>query len=236
MTPRWFGPDRDSAIIFCEYADEINREVGIDVYERKAALQANISVIQRLLRKFRRDKTFSDDSILDDVWQEYLQAQNILIKEEQFKKDEYLLAKARAAKHELRRAGLSDAARFGYCSKIRGCPNSKEVRLLVRGFCPDCRGVTVQQNATDDGSSISVTVDPTRINHKVLGLTTEERRTKVQAAKRSNPTASDRQIAKITNVPRSTVQDILRQGNREPDSVVLSAPQSLANSLLNTKD
>ena len=211
MTPRWFGPDRDSAIIFCEYADEIRREIGIDVYERKAALQADLPVIQRLIRKFRKDRTFADDSILDEVWQEYLQAQNILTKEEQLEKDDYSLAKARSAKKELQQAGLSDAARFGYCSKIRSCKNRKELRLLVRGFCPDCRGVVVKQDLTDSGNSISVTANPMSINPKVQEPTTDERRLIVLEARSRNPTASERHIAKLTNVPRSTVQDILKR-------------------------
>jgi len=218
---QWSGPGRDAALVFAEYADHIRREEGIDVYERKAWLQSDTQAIKRLLDKFRRDKTFADESLLDEVWQECLRDLNILTREEQQAKDEFSLQKARSAKDDLRLAGLSDAPRFGYCSKVSGCQNSKVMRLLVRGFCPDCRGIAVQQTiaaggrfdaATDEESStaIAATVSQEKMHPNVLKLTREERQAKVLAARNNHAAATEREIARLTDLPRSTVKDILR--------------------------
>src|ERR1035438_2189387 len=58
-----WGKDRHSALIFMEYADRIRREEGTDVYETKAQLEANDSLLRRLIEQYRKDKTFADASI-----------------------------------------------------------------------------------------------------------------------------------------------------------------------------
>lgn len=188
-----------------EHAEAIQRETGIDVYKLEARRRADMPVLLRLIQKFRKEKLFADESIEEGVWQEYLRDKGILTSDEQQAKDENSLAKARATKDELLSSGMSDAARFGYC-KRSGCMNRKDKRLLLRGFCPDCRGITVNQSPTD----IAVTVDPTKTRPEVLELTSEERREKVLSAKQQNPSASVRDLARLTNIPRKTVHDILK--------------------------
>src|ERR1700724_397217 len=73
-----YGPTRHSALIFWEYADHIKHEVGIDVFKRKAQMEADRPIILQLLNKFRRDRTFADESILDEVWQEFLRETGVL--------------------------------------------------------------------------------------------------------------------------------------------------------------
>ena len=221
-----YGPRISSALIFHERADYYRREVGVDPFERKAALEADRPTIERLMKQFRNDKTF-DDEFLNDVWQEHLQALGILTKDEQQQKDEFSLVKARTAKEDLRASGLSDAARFGFC-KRRSCKNGKVQRLLLRGFCPDCRGVAVKQTVAEGGvfdatapgciradsdemkTSLKVTISKKKIHPEVLKLTASEKQTRVLAAKKNNPTASVRDIAEQTQVPKSTVNDILK--------------------------
>lgn len=201
------GAERHSALIFAEYSERIRQETGIDVYERKATLLAEMPIIRRLLDKFRKDKTFIDDGILDEIWRDCLREMNILPKEEQQAKDAFSLQKARTAKDDLRLAGLSDAARFGYCSKNRDCESKKEVRLLVRGFCPDCRGLKLQTNSE---GKVSSTFNKDKVHPKTLQLTSEERQALVLNAKHNHPTASVRELARLTTMPSSTVSDILR--------------------------
>jgi transposase-like protein len=222
-----WGKDRHSALIFMEYADRIRREEGTDVYETKAQLEANDSLLRRLIEQYRKDKTFADASILDGVEQELLRDSGVLSKEEQQAKDECNLAKARAVKDDLRESGMSDAPRSGFCKRA-GCPNRKVERLLVRGFCPDCRGLNVKQRipkgngrvdatvlgladatATETRTSIRVSANRKNVHPDVLKPTMEERREKVLAAREDNPSASVREIARLTNVPRATVNDIL---------------------------
>ena len=111
---------------------------------------------------------------------------------------------ARAIKNELRESGMADAPRFGFCKRT-GCANRKVERLLLRGFCPLCRGIVVAQTA----HGITVAVD-TKIDPAVLELTTEERRAKVQTAKQRNPSATVSELARLANLPRKTVHDILK--------------------------
>jgi hypothetical protein len=222
-----WGKDRHSALIFMEYANHIRREEGIDVYETKARMEANNSSLRRIIKRLRKDQPVADESILDEIEKELLRDSGVLPKEEQQAKDECNLAKARAVKNELRGAGMSDAPRSGFC-KRPGCPNRKVERLLVRGFCPDCRGLKVKQRVdTEDGcadaaesgfadatardakTSIRVSANQKNLHPNVLKPTTEERREKVLAAKSKNPSASVREIARLTNVPRATVNDIL---------------------------
>ena len=221
-----FGPTRHSAFIFEEFADHIQRETGIDVFQMKERWKADRPMLVRLLNKFRKDRTFADESILDELWQEYLRLDGILTDDEQQVKDECSLAKARTAKKVLRESGLSDAARFGYC-KRKSCGNSKLERLLLRGFCPDCRGLEVKQTIASGGlfdaakpfcldatkkeakTSIRVLKNRKNVHPDVSELTTEERRAKVLAAKRENPKATVREIADQTDIPRATVSDIL---------------------------
>jgi hypothetical protein len=216
-----WGKNRYSALIFMEYANHIRREEGIDVYETKAQMEANHSAIRRIIKQMRIDKTFADESILDEVEEELLRDSGVLTKEEQQAKDESNLAKARVVRDELREAGMSDAPRSGFCKRT-GCPNRKVERLLVRGFCPDCRGLQVKQRvdkgdgradatAKDSKTSIRVFANRKNVHPNVLKPTTEERRERVLAAKRTNPSASVREIARLTNVPRATVSDILNK-------------------------
>ena len=223
-----WGKDRHSALIFMEYANHIRREEGTDVYETKAQIEANNSALCRIIKQMRKDKTFADESILDEVEEELLREGGVLTKEEQQAKDECNLAKARAVKDRLRESGMSDAPRSGFCKRT-GCPNRKVERLLVRGFCRDCRGLEVKQRiATGDGradAAVSGSADATAKQTKtsirvsahlknahpdVLKPTTEERRERVLAARRKNPSASIREIARLTDVPRATVNDILK--------------------------
>jgi hypothetical protein len=222
-----WGKNRHSALIFMEYANYINREEGTDVYETKAQMEANNSALRRLIKQMRKDKTFADESILDGVEEELLRDSGVLPKEEQQAKDELNLAKARAVKDGLREAGMSDAPRSGFCKRT-GCPNRKVERLLVRGFCPDCRGLQVKQRvakgdapadaavpgfadatAGDAKTSIRVSANRKNVHPNVLKPTTEERRERVLAARREYPSASIREIASLTDVPRATVSDIL---------------------------
>ena len=136
-------------------------------------MEAEQPTIERLLKQFRKDKAFTDE-FLDEVWQENLRAMGILTADEQRQKDQFALAKARTAKDELRTSGLSDAARFGYC-KRRGCQNGKTQRLLLRGFCPNCRGVVVKQAVAAGGvfdatapSSIRADSDEMKTSLKVI--------------------------------------------------------------------
>ncbi len=154
-----FGPNRHSALVFAEHAEEIRRETGIDVFEMEERRKADAPVLLRLLKRYRGK--FADESIFDELWQEYLRLRNIPTREEQRERDEYSLAKARATKEELRSSGMADAARFGYCKRT-GCANRKIERLLLRGFCPDCRGATVKQGA----ASITAFVDSSKIHPK----------------------------------------------------------------------
>jgi hypothetical protein len=211
-----------------EYENHIWREEGIDIYETKAQMKADNPTLLRLIKQMREDKIFADESILDEVEEELLRDSGVLPKEEQQAKDEWNLAKARAVKDELREAGMSDAPRSGFCKRT-GCPNRKVERLLVRGFCPDCRGLEVKQriptgdrraDAAVSGSadatakqtktSIRVSANPKNAHPDVLKPTTEERRERVFAARRENPSASIREIASLTDVPRATVNDILK--------------------------
>jgi hypothetical protein len=222
-----WGKDRHSALIFMEYAPHIRREEGTDVYETEAQMEANNSAMCRIIKQMRKDKTFADESILDGVEEELLRNSGVLPKEEQQAKDELNLAKARAVKDELHESGMSDAPRSGFCKRT-GCPNRKVERLLVRGFCPDCRGLRVKQRVDkgdghadaavsgfadarvgDAKTSIRVSANRKNVHPKVLKPTTEERREKVLAAKKANPSASVREIERLTNVPRATVSDIL---------------------------
>lgn len=223
----WFGRNRHSALIFAEYAEHINREVGIDVYEKKAQWEADLPIVRDLINKYRKDGTFPED-FLDDVWQEYLQQGGILTKEEQQAKDEFTLAKARTTKRELRDSAMSDAPRFGYC-KRSGCSNRKVERLLIRGFCPDCRGVRVKQSIAEGGrfsatapymidatalemeTSVTASKNPKFTHADTLTLTTEERNAKVLAVKQANPSASIRDVAKLTKIPRSVVGRIVQK-------------------------
>lgn len=184
-------------------------------------------VIEQLFNKWRKDRTFADESILDAAWREQLQMWGILTEEEQQTKDEHTLAKARAAKDELRESGLSDAPRFGTC-KRKGCQNRKVESLLLRGFCPSCRGVTVKQTIASGGrfdaakphlldattselvTSLIVFTNKKKSHPDVLKLTTEERRRLVLEAKKNNPSATEREIAKETKLPRSMVNHILK--------------------------
>jgi hypothetical protein len=58
-------------------------------------------------------------------------------------------------------------------------------------------------------TSIRVSANRKNIHPDVLKPTTEERREKVLAAGEDHPSASVREIARLTNVPRTTVDDIL---------------------------
>jgi predicted HTH transcriptional regulator len=53
-------------------------------------------------------------------------------------------------------------------------------------------------------------VDCKKIHPKVLELTTEERQAKVQTAKQRNPSATVSELARLTDMPRKTVHDILK--------------------------
>jgi len=232
------GPNRHSSLIFWEYADQIRHEEGIDVYELKAAMDADWPIVQRLLQKFRREQTFADESVLDEVWQEWLRAGGILTKEEQREKDTYNLTKARTAKDDLR--GMSDAARFGTCKRA-GCSNRKAECLLIRGFCPDCRGVTVKQTFAPGGcfnaaaphlldatnselkTSVIVSKNRKKIHPDVLRLTSEERRARVTAARNGHPEASQQTIAALTGISQQQVSYILKnqsvKSNSEKDEL-----------------
>jgi hypothetical protein len=217
------GPTRLASIIFGQYANEIKQETGIDVYERKVVSEIDERLIGDLIKKWRRDKTFSDED-LDEAWQDHLRNTGVLSDEEQQKKDEFTLARARATKDSLR--GVSDAARFGYC-KRKGCPYRKEQRLVIRGFCSDCRGVTVTQtiaeggsfdatkpfslNSTDDQAKTALTVTRKKPHKDTRHSSVEEKRDLVLTTKRRFPEATQRELATMTKVPRTTVRDILKQ-------------------------
>lgn len=196
-------------------------EEGIDVYETKARIKAENDAFLAAFNRYRHK--FSDE-FQQQVWQEYQRSIGILPPEEQQAKDEFSLQKARTAKDELRLAGMSDAPRFGTCKRI-GCKNRKFDRLLLRGFCHECRGVTVKQTIASGGSIFTGAFDATngqgattltvhktkaKIHPDALELTSEDRRTKVLSAKEQNPSASTREIAELTKVPRETVRRILR--------------------------
>lgn len=226
------GPNRHSTLIFMEYEDRIRREVGIDVFERQAQMEADHAAIRRLLQKYREDGTYADESLLDQVEQDLLRAEGVLTEEEQQTKNEFNLAKARNAKDELRESGMSDASRFGFC-KRSGCANRKVERLLVRGFCPDCRGLKIQQTIAGGGrfdvttplfvdatakemkTSIKVFANRKKAHPDVWKPTTQERREKVLAAKENNPAASIRDIAALTGIARTTVHDILKSASAD---------------------
>lgn len=203
-------PIAPSDLIFRHYAGQIKEEHGIDVFRVKEAMEADEWTLRRLLDKFRNDKTFVDESILDEVWQEFLRAKGILSNEGQQAKDEYSLAKARTTKSDLQKGGLADAARFGFCKRT-GCTSRKVKRLLVRGFCPVCRGVAV----------ISATAEKLDVTHvkphrETKRETAEERAKKVLAAKEQHPDATVREIAERTKIPRSTVSDVLKNYSVKP--------------------
>lgn len=222
-----YGPNLHCDLLFMHWADEIKRETGIDVYRTKEQMEADEALLLRLIKQHRRDRRFADESMLDAMWQEFLREKGMLTEEEQQEKDECNLSKARTAKEKLRESGMSDAARFGYCKRT-SCTNRKVERLLLRGFCPDCRGIKVKQRVANGGrfdatkrfcldattqqakTSLRVSANRKNVHPDVLELTAEQRRNLVQTTKQQNPLASEREIAKLTKVSRTTVQDILK--------------------------
>jgi hypothetical protein len=121
-----WGSSRHSALIFMEYANHIRQEQGIDVYAMKGQTAANNSAIRRIIKQMRKDKTFADESILDDVEKELSRDEGTLSKEEQQAKDECNLAKARGIKQGSR------AAVFLY--QAEHCDHN--VRCLFRHISP----------------------------------------------------------------------------------------------------
>jgi len=216
-------------LIFSTFADWIMREQGIDVYETKAQLKADNDAFLAAFNQYRH--TFTDE-LQQQVWQEYQRSIGILPPDEQQAKDEFNLQKARTAKAALRAAGTSDAARLGYC-KRRGCTHAKTERLLVRGFCPDCRGVVVAQTIPGGGSIVTGTFDATRsqmlttltVTYKkphddTQQKTTEERTALVLAAKKQHPDASQRDLADLTGVSQKTVSRILKRAAKNNNQTV----------------
>ena len=121
-----------AALVFNHYAESIQNEEGIDVFERETARKADEVIIFRLFKKFLSDETFSQDFVYE-VWSEYLKSQRAPSKEEQQTKDEFSLQIARDTKASLAASVTAYAALFEYC-KRKGCGNSKTERLLLRYF------------------------------------------------------------------------------------------------------
>lgn len=220
-------PIAPAALVFGHYAETIKNAEGIDPFEEEEVSRDDDAAVQRMLKKFRKARTFTDD-FLNEVWSDYLSSRGVLSKEEQHTKDGFGLQIARDTKAALSAHGLSDAARFGFCKRPR-CTSGKIGRLLLRGFCPDCRGVSVKQTIAEGGSfnalvsgradatvqglqttSLAVSVNRRKIHPATKELTTEERRTIVRNAREQHPGLSISGLAKKVNIPRKTVSDILK--------------------------
>jgi hypothetical protein len=188
--------------IFAAYGEWYRINVGVDPYAADAKQRANLESTLYAIQ-YIRDRRLVNDETLERLWDEYYRRERgELPDDEQRAKNTANLAKARAVRH-------GDEARFGFC-KRRGCACRKERRLLVRGFCPTCRGiVAIKQTVAETGSRITVERDEAR--PETNKPTRAEKQRWVLGWKAKYPSMSTREIGYILGIEQSTVARILQR-------------------------
>lgn len=129
-------------------------------------------------------------ALIDVPYRHSVKVKEELTEEELYKKRVYQAAVARTSRAAYREDDRSDAPRFGYC-KRKDCVNHKVRSLVRRSLCPDCLQKPEEAASTK----------PTVI----------ERRKRVLGARQAHPEASERELAKVTGLPKTTVRRFLKE-------------------------